>query len=107
MTLVIKYVRVQRENNQILRRQKKFWIGNFLTAVFFFAVLITIVLIFSRTVALQVGKMAMLNPEKSATKSTLNYFTPNYKKYEDIYNRDCMQTFLDENGDLINFPTLV
>ena len=104
LTLALKYVRIQRENNKLLRTQRKFWWGNFLTALFFFTVLVTVILMFSRTVALQVGKMALLNSAKKATKSTMNYFTPNYENPADIFNRNCMETYENMDGELRNRP---
>jgi len=60
---------------------------------------------FSRTVALQVGKMALLNSAKKATKSTMKYFTPNYKNPADIFNRNCMETYENVDGELRNRPS--
>jgi len=105
LTLALKYVRIQRENNKLLRTQRKFWWGNFLTALFFFTVLVTVILMFSRTVALQVGKMALLNSAKKATKATMKYFTPNYKNPADIFNRNCMETYENMDGELRNRPS--
>ena len=63
---------------------------------------------FARTVALQVGKLAMLNPANAATGASIHYFTPNYKNIHDIIDRKCMVTFIDpDTQSWINFPTLV
>ena len=108
LTLIIKYVRLQRETNKTLRGENRFWIGNFFTALFFFCVLICSILMFARTVALQVGKLALLNPDNYVSAAALYYFTPNYKNKEEIFDRKCMTTFIDpDTQSWINFPTLV
>ena len=62
------------------------------------------VLMFARTVALQVGRMALIDPTKSVAGVTLRYFTPYYTNPEQIINRHCMETKL--NGPLLqNIPT--
>ena len=50
-----------------------------------------------RTVALQVGKMHFLN-EKYVTKATKRFFTPDYSEIENVIDRNCMSTYLDDTG---------
>ena len=106
LTLALKYIRLQREANKALRESGEIWIGNVSTGIFFITVLVTMILMFARTVALQVGRMAMLDPEKKVAGVTLNYFTPNYKKLDQILNRQCMKT-VQIDGALYNVPTWV
>ena len=50
-----------------------------------------------RTVALQVGKMHFLNG-KYVTKATKRFFTPDYSEIENVIDRNCMTTYLDDTG---------
>lgn len=50
-----------------------------------------------RTVALQVGKMHFLNG-KYVTKATKRFFTPDYSEIENVIDRNCMSTYLDDTG---------
>lgn len=97
LTLVLAQVKAQRNTNKELREKGTFWFGNALTAVFFLVSMITITLMFARTVALQVGKMSVLNG-KHATKSTIRYFTPDYRTFDGVFERNCMKTLQSEDG---------
>jgi len=103
LTLILKQVKEQRQTNKDLREKKMFWIGNFFTAFFFFFSLVTITLMFARTVALQVGKMSILSG-KHATHSTMKYFTPDYRRLENVIGRNCMTTLEGPDG-FYNSPT--
>lgn len=60
---------------------------------------------FARTVALQVGRMALIDPTKKVAAVTQWYFTPNYRDLDEIVNRHCMET-VQHDGQLQNIPTL-
>jgi len=95
--LLFKQLREQRKMNKSLREKGTLWFGNVLTSIFYLLTIITIALMFARTVALQVAKLAILNG-KSATKETMKYFTPDYRTFEGIYNRNCMTTVNGTEG---------
>ena len=103
LTLVLKQITEQRKVNMELRKNDNFWFGNFLTILFFFFSLVTIILMFSRTVALQVAKLSILNGSY-ATKSTMRFFTPDYRSFEGVYDKNCMKTLQGADGMFYNSP---
>ena len=87
LTLILKQVKEQRITNKALREKGEFWIGNFFTVFFFFFSLVTISMMFARTVALQArgplqGWRGLLMRTETArpgsTRETMGFFSNTY-----------------------------